>query len=157
MRRESRSEALSGARFHVRDPRRVSNSRLALELSELARDAGRHDGFSDLVYRACFVEGRNIGDGAVLRDLAARAGLGAPAVERCLRERTHRSRVDRNILDSGELLVSGVPTFFVADGGPLDAFETPRIVGVQGRESFRRALAGTAGEPVGQKTLISPT
>lgn len=132
--------------LEFKDPPRVASSRLALELGELATDHGKYAPYSNHVFEAYFTRGENIGDPRVLRDIAGRAGLDPPAVEECLRKRTHRDRVEKNLYEATCLFVSGVPTFFVSNGDEEEPLaerpQTPRIVGVHGEAEFRRVLEG---------------
>lgn len=57
--------------------RRLSNSHRCLELAEFARDRGAFKHVHDALFRAYFEEGRDIGDAAVLAEIAAEAGLDA--------------------------------------------------------------------------------
>lgn len=53
----------------------LANSHRALELAEFARDRGRFAEVHEALLRAYFAEGRNIGEAAVLEELAAASGL----------------------------------------------------------------------------------
>lgn len=55
----------------------VANSHRALEFAEFARDRGRFDDAHEALFRAYFVEARNIGDPEVLAELATELGLDA--------------------------------------------------------------------------------
>src|SRR4051794_2707914 len=57
------------------NPEVVPNTRLALRLTELARDRGLHDSVHDRLMDAYWEEARDIGDPVTLRELAAEAGL----------------------------------------------------------------------------------
>ena len=91
------------------------NSRLAQELAVAGDEAGLTDPLHDALFRAYFVEGRNIGDVDVLFEIAESVGLDRARAEAALRGRTYRQAVDdqwRRALGMG---VNGVPTF--ASGG----------------------------------------
>ena len=81
------------------------------------RDAGRFDGYVTAVFRAMWVEGRNMGDPAVVAEVLAQAGLdpqsilaltGDPAVKDALKAATEEA-VGRGAF--------GAPTMFV--GGQM--------------------------------------
>lgn len=55
--------------------RRLSNSHRALELAEFAKDRGRFRPVHEALFRVYFEEGRDIGDSAVLAEIAGEAGL----------------------------------------------------------------------------------
>ena len=97
------------------------NSRLAQELGKWADtqpDGGR---IHDALYRAYFVEGRNIGDPAELVRIAQQVGLPADQAAQVLQERTMRQAVDEDWRHSGEMGVTGVPTFVAAGYGVVGA------------------------------------
>jgi predicted DsbA family dithiol-disulfide isomerase len=98
--------------------KRTYNSRLAQELGKWAESKGRGDLFHDAVFRAYFVEGRNIGDPEELVDLAAKAGLSSEEAGKVLRARTFRETVDADWERSRAMDISAVPTF-VAGGEQL--------------------------------------
>jgi len=66
------------------------NSRLAQELAKWADTEPGGQPLHDRLYRAYFVDGRNIGDVDVLVELAASAGLRADEARRVLDERRRR-------------------------------------------------------------------
>lgn len=86
------------------------NSRLAQELAKWADFRGLENTFHQLVFKAYFAEGLNIGDPAVLLELATTAGLPADETERVLRERTYRDAVNHDWAQSMKIGVTAVPT-----------------------------------------------
>ena len=87
------------------------NSRLAQELAKWA-DTEPHDPpMHDRLYRAYFVDGRNIGDVDVLVELAESAGLPAGEARRVIEERRFKAAVDADWALSARAGVTGVPTF----------------------------------------------
>jgi len=96
-------------------PRRMTyNSRLAQELGKWAEINGAGEAFHRAVFRAYFVDGRNIGDPEILLDLAAAAGLDRRPAARALAERTHGPSVDADWRRCQERGVTAVPTFHMA-------------------------------------------
>ena len=73
--------------------RSFSRSRQALEGVEFAKAAGKADAYLDAVYHAYWEEDRDIAERAVLKEIAAKAGLDVEAFARALEERTYRDRV----------------------------------------------------------------
>lgn len=55
----------------------IANSHRALELAEFARDRGAFEFVHEALFRACFVDGRNIGDLDVLAEICTAGGLDA--------------------------------------------------------------------------------
>ena len=64
-------------------PEHLPNTRRALRLAEVARDEGKLDEFRHRAMDAHWIEGRDLEDEAVLRDLAAASGLSDDALEPC--------------------------------------------------------------------------
>lgn len=110
----------------------LSNSRMALEASEYARNQGKYDLFSEKVFQAYFTEARDIGKSDVIRDLAAASGLDVKELQDALRQRRYAPRL-RAAQDAGRRYnVSGVPTFVIN--------EHQVIVGAQPLAVFRETI-----------------
>jgi len=90
------------------------NSRLAQELGKWADTQPGGGAIHDKLYRAYFVEGRNIGDLELLVEIAASVGLPADEARAVLEERRFKDAVDADWAKSHRYGVTGVPTF-VAD------------------------------------------
>ena len=95
------------------DRDRTYNSRLAQELGKWAEEKGKGDEFHSAVFRAYFVEGRNIGKREVLTDLAGSVGLVKEAAKEVLESRSFRAAVDGDWRLSRERGITAVPTFVV--------------------------------------------
>jgi predicted DsbA family dithiol-disulfide isomerase len=111
---------------------KTSNSHLALEASEFARDHGHYDSFHHRVFRAFFTEVRDIGDMDVLLDLAKDDGLDPAALAEALREKRYAPRLDNARREAEKLGITAVPTFIINGG--------QRMVGVQSIDFFRSRL-----------------
>jgi predicted DsbA family dithiol-disulfide isomerase len=90
------------------------NTRRAHELMHLAGLHGRGDDLAEALFRGYFVEGRDIGDPAVLAELAESCGLPAQATHATLVERAHAATVDEHLRQVREAAVTAVPTFILA-------------------------------------------
>ena len=88
------------------------NSRLAQELGKWADTIDGGDEIHDLLYKAYFVDNKNIGDVDTLVEIAEAAGLQGKEARQVLEERTFEAAVDKDWQLSRELGVTGVPTFF---------------------------------------------
>lgn len=111
----------------------LSNSRLALEASEFARDAGHFHEFHEKMFEAYFGEGQNIGNRDVIADIAAACGLDTEELGRALDEGRYRDRLEEGLAEGHRYGVSGTPTFIIND--------KYKVVGAQPLEVMRRALA----------------
>ena len=107
------------------------NSRLAQELAKWAEEKGRGDEFHDAVFRAYFVDGKNIGKKAVLVELAEKIGLPGKEAGKVLESRAFREEVDADWKLCMEKGISAVPTF-VIDG--------QAVVGAQPYEMLEQFL-----------------
>ncbi len=114
------------------------NSRLAQELAKWADTEPGGQPLHDRLYRAYFVDGRNIGDVDVLVELAASAGLRADEARRVLDERRFKGAVDADWALSARSGVTGVPTF-VAGGH--------QVVGAQPEEVLRQLMSAAGAVP----------
>jgi len=90
------------------------NSRLAQELGKWADTQPGGEALHDALYRAYFVDARNIGDPEVLVELAQSIGLPTDKARAVLVERRFKEAVDADWAKSHRYGVTGVPTF-VAD------------------------------------------
>jgi predicted DsbA family dithiol-disulfide isomerase len=113
------------------------NSRLAQELGKWADTQPGGEKLHDALYKAYFVENRNIGDVEVLVDIAKAVGLPAEEARAVLEGRLFKEAIDRDWTSSREAGVTGVPTFAAGGYG---------VVGAQPYEVIEKLLqeAGAA-------------
>jgi predicted DsbA family dithiol-disulfide isomerase len=107
------------------------NSRLAQELGKWADTVVGGDKLHDALYRAYFVEARNIGDPAVLLDIVKAVGLPVEDARKVLAERPFKDAVDADWARSAQYGITGVPTFVAAGHG---------VVGAQPYETLEKLL-----------------
>jgi len=93
--------------------KKTYNSRLAQELAKWAESEGKGDPFHEAVFRAYFVDGKNIGRVAELVALAKSVGLPGKKAKSVLELRTFKGAVDSDWLRSHALGITGVPAFVV--------------------------------------------
>jgi predicted DsbA family dithiol-disulfide isomerase len=104
------------------------NSRLAQELGKWAESEGIGDPFHSAVFRAYFVEGRNIGDVKELVDVATSVGLSGEEASRVVETREFKGAVDLDWSRARGMGVTAVPTFlldqrFVVGAQPYEVLE----------------------------------
>lgn len=97
------------------------NSRLAQELGTWADTRPGGDAIHDAIFKAYFVDGRNIGDPGVLVEIAASVGLSAAEAREVIEKRTFKAAVDEDWAKSREYGVTGVPTFIAGGYGVVGA------------------------------------
>jgi predicted DsbA family dithiol-disulfide isomerase len=116
---------------------RTYNSRLAQELGKWADTQPGGEAIHDALFRAYFVEARDISQPAVLLEIAEAVGLPVDGAREVLERRTFRSAVDADWALSREYGITGVPTFVAGRFG---------VVGAQPYETLealvRKAEAG---------------
>ena len=107
------------------------NSRSAQELGKWAESKGKGDEYHDAVFRAYFVDGRNIAKPDVLMGLVSAVGLPEEEAREVLRTRAFRESVDSDWALAGKMGIESVPTF-VVDGRA--------VVGAQPYEALEQFL-----------------
>jgi predicted DsbA family dithiol-disulfide isomerase len=107
------------------------NSRLAQELACWAESQPGGEAIHDALFRAYFVEAKNIGDPALLVDIAKSIALSEAEAREVLEQRTYSAAVDADWQKSRDYGVTGVPTFVVGRHG---------VVGAQPYEVLERLI-----------------
>lgn len=116
------------------------NSRLAQELAKWAEGQPDGDRIHDAIFRAYFVDGKNLGKVNILLQLVEQVGLPGSEARRVLDTRSYKDAVDADWERCSELGVTGVPTFM------MNGF---RLVGAQPYEELERFVlrAKSAANP----------
>jgi predicted DsbA family dithiol-disulfide isomerase len=112
------------------------NTRLAQELAKWAEGQGRGDEYHRALFRACFVDGTNIGKKDELLSVVTSLGLSRDEALRVIEERTYSGAVDADWKRSRELGIRGVPTFLTS---------VSRVVGAQPYEILERLVRESGG------------
>ena len=97
------------------------NSRLAQELGKWADTQPGGEAIHDALFRAYFVEARDISEPAVLLSVAERVGLSVDGAREALERRAFRDAVDADWELSRRYGITGVPTFVVGPHGVVGA------------------------------------
>ena len=97
------------------------NSRLAQEIGAWADTQEGGNVMHDALYRAYFVNTKNIGDTDVLLEIVEANGLSVNEARKVLEERTFKDVVDEDWSKSHQYGVTGVPTFVAAGHGVVGA------------------------------------
>lgn len=87
------------------------NSRLAQELAKWAESKGKGEAIHDPIFRAYFVEAKNLSKREVLIEIAGKVGLPADEAMEALSSRSFQGAVDADWRRCLELEVTAVPTF----------------------------------------------
>jgi predicted DsbA family dithiol-disulfide isomerase len=113
------------------------NSRLAQELGKWADTQPGGEAIHDALFRAYFVETRDISQPAVLLYIVRQVGLSIDAAREVLEKRTFKDAVDADWELSREYGITGVPTFVAGRYG---------VVGAQPYEALEQLVRKAAAE-----------
>jgi predicted DsbA family dithiol-disulfide isomerase len=112
-------QAAEKAGLPFSDRTHTYNSRLAQELGKWAETRGSGNKFHAAVYRAYFVDGKNIAKIDVLMKLTESLGLSVDQAKTVLQTHTFSQAVDADWTRSAEMAIELVPTC-VFNGKPLE-------------------------------------
>lgn len=105
-------------KIDIKMPIAVCNSRKSLQTAEFAREHGKFDEAHELLFKAYFLESKNIEKEKVLLDIIQKVGLDPEE----LKDAWEDGRYLKEIKDSIEVLhdlgITGVPTFFIGSKNP---------------------------------------
>ncbi|MFD1142883.1 DsbA family oxidoreductase [Larkinella insperata] len=116
----------------------VANSFNAHRLVQLAKKHGKGDAMEEQLFKAYFTEGLNTADHQTLLKLGTDIGLDADDVQQVLASDQYTADVKRDISESRQIGVTGVP-FFVFN-------QKYAVSGAQAPETFLGALNKSFGE-----------
>jgi predicted DsbA family dithiol-disulfide isomerase len=126
----------------VAPPAKWIDSGVALQGSEIARDAGVFSKYHDAVFRGAFEDGVNIEDRKVLEGIAERAGIDRLEFRAGIESGAMEARLAEHKREAEEFSALGYPTFILGDFP---------MIGIQPIESMRlllsRFIAQRSGEP----------
>jgi len=116
---------------------RTYNSRLAQELGKWADTKPGGEAIHDALFRAYFVDARDISQPAVLLQIAESVGLPVDEARGVLEKRTFSDAVEEDWKLSRQYGITGVPTFVVGRYG---------VVGAQPYEALEQLLKKAASD-----------
>lgn len=117
-------------------------SRLAFEGWHFAQENGRGKQYSDLIYRAYFIDEKDIGDLEELCRLAEKAGLNAEKYRAALLSGTYRDTEKKAVAYAKQVLqVKSVPTIYV-DGRKiqLETYTKAEMVRILKEQALSNAV-----------------
>lgn len=114
------------------------NSRLAQELGKWADTQDGGDAIHDVLFKAYFVDSKNVADTDVLVAAAELVGLDTSAATEVLEQRTFKQAVDADWQKSRQYGVTGVPTYVMGQSG---------IVGAQPYEMIAQLIESQSAQP----------
>ena len=105
--------AKAGLNYHL-EKTIISNSYNAHQLIQLAKTIKKGDEMEEILFDAYFCQGKNIGNIPTLIELGEQIGLTEPAIVTAITTNQFGDRINRDIQESQQIGVKGVP-FFVFD------------------------------------------
>jgi predicted DsbA family dithiol-disulfide isomerase len=129
-----------GLPFAFEKIERSPNTLDAHRLIRWAASAGVQEKVVDRLFKAYFVEGRDIGDRAVLIEIAGECGLDAKLVQKLLADGSGADLVRQEIEQAQAMGVSGVPFFIFAGRIGVPGAQEPSVLRraiAQGRQAMR--------------------
>ena len=113
------------------------NSRLAQELGKWADTLEDGEKLHDALYRAYFVDSKNIGDADVLLEVVGSVGLSVDDARAVIENRTFEAEIDTDWQKSQQYGVTGVPTYVSGGYG---------VVGAQPYEALEQLMQQVGAE-----------
>lgn len=105
--------AADKAGLPYKGPKLACNSRLAQEMGKWAEKQDKGHEFHQAVFRAFFVEEKNIGDPAILVDISKQVGLDGNYALEVVQNRFFQKDVDQDWERSKKESITAVPTFMM--------------------------------------------
>lgn len=110
----------------------MSNSRLALYISEYARKKGLFNQFHEIIMKKYWIEGKNIGDLSLLLELAESIGLNRDEILDFIETDEPAKILKASTAELQNYMINGVPTFIIGD--------SKIVIGAQPYEYFERVI-----------------
>jgi predicted DsbA family dithiol-disulfide isomerase len=108
----------------------IARSPNTLDAHRLVRwtPVGQQDGIVEALFKAYFTDGRDIGDHAVLADVASQFGFDREATLKRLQTDEDRDIVRAEIAEAQRIGVTGVPCFIVGGRYAVMGAEQPQVI-----------------------------
>jgi len=119
----------AGVQMDPDTPQRIPNTLNAHRLIHWAGLEGRQTPMVSALFRAYWVEGRDIGDTGVLADLAQEAGLDRDMIARLLASDADLAGIRARESHARERGVNAVPTFVIAQQYVVSGAQPPELWG----------------------------
>ena len=97
----------------MRRPPLVSYTMYALEATEYAKEHGQFFPFHDGLYKAYWEDGKDLGDLAVIEEVASQCGLDTADLRQRLGSRHYEETVMRDFQEATNRGIHGIPAFLI--------------------------------------------
>lgn len=118
----------------------VANSFDAHRLSHYAKSKGKGDAMEEQLFKAYFCDGKNTADHTTLTQLATAIGLNESEVKQVLATNAYADEVRRDIYESQQIGVTGVPFFVFNNKYAVSGAQQPEVF----LNTLRKAWSETA-------------
>lgn len=132
-----------GIDFNFKGIPRTPNTINAHRLIGIAGRAGKQDAVVEGLFRAYFLDGRDIGDREVLAAVATAAGLDEKTVRDYLAGRDDVDRVENEDATARRMGIQGVPCFILNRKYAISGAQEPAVF-LEALEMLKREAAGEA-------------
>jgi len=105
----------------------VANSFKAHQLIQYAKSQDKGDEVEESLFKAYFIDGENIDDITVLNQIAEKSGLPPLSLEQVLAEENYSDSVKKDIFESRQIGVRGVPFFLFNEKYALSGAQPPSV------------------------------
>lgn len=120
-------------KISIKLPNYLSLSRKALMTAEFTRDNNMFDACHDMIFKAYFLDGKDIAKDDTLVEIIKKLGLNEEKLRKSLKNETYLKNITDSIRELHSYGITGVPAFFIG--------EEPRIIiGAQPQELFEKVI-----------------
>lgn len=144
MMRDNVMKLAKEAKLNIKFPSKLSNSRLALEISEYAKEKGKFREFHSAIFDACWREGRDIGNMEFLFKTAKKVGLDVGELKRYLKDGRAKKKLSEYLDEIKRYMITGVPTFIIGD---------KVVVGAQPYKVLKKAMEEEFAKEAGENEI----
>jgi predicted DsbA family dithiol-disulfide isomerase len=120
--------AAEGIAFAFDKIAKTPNTLDSHRLIRWAGGVGRQDDVVERLFKAYFLDGRDIGDAAVLTQVAAEAGMDSALVGELLAKDSDLATVEREAGMANQMGISGVPTFIFDSRFMISGAREPEVL-----------------------------
>lgn len=124
-----------GVRFNHQ--KLMSNSSLAMQAGEFAREKGVYEPYHEAMFKAFFTDCLNIGDLETIAEITTSLGLDRDELEKILNDKIYIPILEETRKRAATNMVTAAPTFFIEGG--------QKIIGAQLFDTFKAALNEVKG------------
>jgi predicted DsbA family dithiol-disulfide isomerase len=112
---ESVEKMAKESNIKMKIPDILANSKIAIYVSEFAKKKGKFKELHELLLDEYWINGKNISDLNIILEIAKKVGLNSSELEEFLHNENGEEILKRNLEESYDHLITGVPSFVIND------------------------------------------